>query len=222
MRTSRSAQKPQPIGLRRFGVLAIGLCLLGCDPSVPRSDPTADDRERLAPDSGQVAAASASLLEAALVGQTMSVSKALEGGADPNATGDDGRTGLMLAAYGGHSQVLKLLLERGADVDHRDGFGRTALMYAASGPHVESVRLLLEWQAVPDVVDSQEGFTALMFAAAEGQADVVRALLEYGADSELRDVDGETALDFAFQNGHGETAEILSRHSEQRKGHESS
>jgi ankyrin repeat protein len=105
--------------------------------------------------------------------------------------------------------LLRELLEAGARVDDRDASGRTALMYAASGPNFESVQLLLEWDADPLVVDQAERFTALMFAAAEGHADVVRLLVNHGADRNVTDVDGDTALDFATRSGHREVVSIL-------------
>ena len=150
------------------------------------------------------------LREAALAGQLDRVRQGLEQGVDVNAAGQDGRTALQLAAFDGHSRIIELLLERGAKVDVVDVSGRTALMYAATGDNVESVQLLLQAGADPNRIDSQEHFTPLMFAAAEGQLEVVRVLLDHGAQRSLEDVDGETALEFAEQNGHAEVVELLS------------
>jgi ankyrin repeat protein len=83
-------------------------------------------------------------------------------------------------------------------------------MYAASGSNHETVRVLLEAGADPNIRDKVEQFTALMFAAAEGQLEVVQTLLDHRADVTLRDVDGDTALDFASQNGHSDVARLLS------------
>ena len=44
---------------------------------------------------------------------------------------------------------------------------------------------------------------------AEGQAAVVRVLLDHGADRGMVDVDSDTALDFANQNGHREVVRVL-------------
>ena len=60
-----------------------------------------------------------------------------------------------------------------------------------------------------DVRDKEESFTAPMFAAAEGQADVIQVLLSHGADFKITDQDGDTALDSAVKNGHGEAAKVL-------------
>lgn len=115
----------------------------------------------------------------------------------------------MLAAFDGHTQIVRMLLDNRARIDTRDNMGRTALMYAASGPNPETVQLLLERRADPNLADKEEKFTALMFAAAEGQIRVVEILLAHGADAALKDADGETALDFARQNGHTAVIRLL-------------
>ncbi len=198
------------VGVRRHvavavGVLLVGALITGCNESPPDADTPPPSKQE--PASGPDA--SAVLLEAAFAGRTELVREALSRGGDANAKGADGRTGLMLAAFDGHTETLAALLDAGARVDERDPFGRTALMYAASGPNEASVSLLLAHDADPNLVDSEERFTALMYAAAEGQAANVRLLLEHGADASLVDADGETALDFATQKGHGEVARIL-------------
>ncbi len=148
--------------------------------------------------------------DAALDGKFETVRRALESGINVNATDDQQRTALMLASFNGHTTVVKLLLDEGATVDHRDAFGRTALMFAATGTDAETVELLLDAGADVNAVDSGEGFTALMHAAAEGQTKVVQVLLKHQADPDIRDVDGDTARDFATQNGHAEVVNLLS------------
>ncbi len=148
-------------------------------------------------------------LDAALEGSIATIRQAIESGVDVNATDEEGRTALLLAAFNGHTEVVRLLLGRQAQLEHRDASGRTALMYASTGPNNETVRLLLEAGAEPNSVDSGEKFTALMHAAAEGQHEVVRSLLEFKADPRIRDIDGDTARDFAARNGHVEVVQLL-------------
>jgi ankyrin repeat protein len=149
--------------------------------------------------------------DAALNGNIETVRQAIEGKVDVNATDDQRRTALMLASFNGHTPVVELLLEASASVDHRDASGRTALMFAATSSNVETVKTLLDAGAEVNAVDSGEGFTALMHAAAEGQVEVVKVLLEHNADPDIRDVDGDTARDFAAQNGHAEVVRLLSK-----------
>lgn len=149
------------------------------------------------------------ILEAALSGNAAVIEAALKQGYRVDATDPELHTAMMMSAYNGHADVVKLLLDNGAEVDFRDGMNRTALMYASTGPFNETVTLLLEAGADPNLVDSEEHFSALMFAAAEGQAEVVKTLLKHGADPTLKDVDGESAYDFAMNNGHTEVAEMM-------------
>ncbi len=149
------------------------------------------------------------LLQAALNGNRQVIEHAVENGFDVESTDSEMHTLLMMAAYNGHSGIVELLLDKGAKVDHRDIMDRTALMYASTGPFNKTVTLLLDAGADPNLVDGDEHFTPLMFAAAEGQAEVVRTLLDHGANKTMVDVDGESAYDFALNNGHPEVAKML-------------
>ncbi|MCY4188296.1 MAG: ankyrin repeat domain-containing protein, partial [Bryobacterales bacterium] len=62
-----------------------------------------------------------------------------------------------------------------------------------------------------NLTDGGEGYTALMFAAAEGHADIVQMLLDKGADPDLRDTDGESALKFASDKRHQDVIDVLRR-----------
>jgi ankyrin repeat protein len=194
-----------------MGILVVGLMFHSLQRDKPRlangQDGTAElsSREMIP----SAAAREQVLRDAAREGRIQVVSVVLAQGTDPNVPDEDGRTALMLAAYNGSTDIVRLLIGKGAPVNAQDGAGRTALMYAASGPNYQTVQLLLDNQADPNVADRAEGWTALMFAAAEGQADVVQTLLRYGADATLRDVDGESARDFAINNGHAKIVQML-------------
>jgi len=147
--------------------------------------------------------------QAAVRGDAAAVLGMIERGADVNAVDEEGRTALQLASFDGFDEVVRLLLDRGADAKHVDGMGRTALMFASTGPHLEAVKLLIAAGSPIHAVDKDEQFDALMFAAAEGQLEIVEALLRAGADPNARDVDGESALDFAVSNRHTNVASLL-------------
>ncbi|MBB3207713.1 ankyrin repeat protein [Rhodopirellula rubra] len=163
--------------------------------TTPKSDPdsTRDDAFR----------------EAAMQGDLQTVKQLATDGTEIDAAGPGGRTALQLAAFDGHLDTVEWLIDQHADVDHRDEFGRTALMYAATGANASTVKALLSAGADLQLVDGDEHFNALMFAAAEGQAEVVELLLEKGADRSAKDIDGETAMDFAKANGHDAVVKLL-------------
>ena len=56
----------------------------------------------------------------------------IEGGADVNAPGENGRAPLHVAAEKGHLEAAHLLLALGADLDARGHDGRTPLESATS------------------------------------------------------------------------------------------
>ena len=155
------------------------------------------------------AVAERALTEAAFNGKLDEVRGLVSAGISVDARDADQRTPLMWAAFNGHTTVVEYLLGKGAEVNAKDVNGRTALMYASSGPFKETVELLLKKGADVNTQGTLEGFTALMTAAAEGQLDVVRLLLVYGANHELTDVDGDTALSFAEQNDHTAVVNLL-------------
>lgn len=163
----------------------------------------------LAAQTNPPASAEQLLMEAAYLGKLEQVKRLVSEGAAVDAADPEKRTSLMWAAFNGHTAVVDYLLEKGAELDAKDASGRTALMYASSGPFAETVDLLLKEGSEVNTQGTLEGFTALMTAAAEGQLEVVRLLLEHGADPELKDKDGDTALSFAREKGHSAVVELL-------------
>jgi len=194
--------------------LVLSLCVLpnlGCRSEGGAQESRTQKEETPVQRTDSAAAADGDVLcNAALDGRLQAVLSALRNGANVNALDQEKRSALMLAAFNGHAEVVRVLIEKGANVHTTDSMGRNALMYASSGPSPDTVRLLLENKVDPDVQDTGEGWTALMFAAGEGLAEVVHILLEHRADRTLKDVDGDTALDFARKNGHTLVVRILS------------
>ncbi|WP_404298882.1 ankyrin repeat domain-containing protein [Alicycliphilus denitrificans] len=117
---------------------------------------------------------------------------------------------LMLAALRGNLEAARALIARDADVNKT---GWAPLHYAASGTTQEArpmVALLLEENAYIDAA-SPNGTTPLMMAVRYGQADVARLLVEEGADPQLKNELGLTALDFARQANRADMVELVSQ-----------
>ena len=147
----------------------------------------------------------------------------LEAGADPNVRNKDGETALFsleddavreLIAHRINlnvrnkdgvtalietvsEDIVKLLVEAGADVNARDAKGRTALMEAADRNHVLKIRSLTMAKNLRINRRRRDGRTALMIAASDAHPECVKALLEGHADPNLRDGQGQTALQIA-------------------------
>lgn len=167
---------------------------------------------------------------AATNGNAALVEALLKAGADPNVTVGEGETILMTAARAGNVETIKALVAHGANVNAAEKWqGETALVYAAIENHADAVRVLVELGAnvnarskkleFPDFVFKTAGmiyavqpvgsWTPLMYAARDGAIDAVRALAASGADLNLVDPDGTTALTLAIINGHFDTALAL-------------
>ncbi len=152
------------------------------------------------------------------------------------------QTPLMWAASEGHAGVARFLVEAGADVRARSVHGTTALLLAARNGDVETARVLLDggadvnagepylaFDARVDVEESQtSGRTPLVVASAslvatsgwEYELDVEPSthealalfLLERGADPNVPDSIGRTALHAAVETGKAELVKALLEH----------
>lgn len=157
------------------------------------------------------------------------VAALLKAGADAKAMLPGGQTLVMSAARTGNAQAVKLLLDRGVDPNAKESTnGETALMWAAAENHPEAVKMLVAHGASLNVRSSEltyktdrfglEGvvtilpkgnWTALMYAAREGSTAAVQALAEAGADLNLTDPDGTSAMVIAIINAQYDAAAML-------------
>ena len=93
------------------------------------------------------------------------------------------------------------------------------LINACGNGILKEVQALLE--SLPTDINWQDDnrWTPLMWASVNGHLDVVRYLICNGADVNIKNNNGETALDLAEKNGCEEVAEFL-RIAGARHGHE--
>ncbi|KAG4973626.1 hypothetical protein JHK87_030447 [Glycine soja] len=103
------------------------------------------------------------------------------------------------AAKKADESALKNLIESddGRDVDAVDADGRTALLFVAGLGSESCVKLLAEAGANLDHRDRSGGLAALHMAAGYVRPGVAKVLLDLGADPEVADDRGRTALDLA-------------------------
>ncbi|HEX7191738.1 MAG TPA: ankyrin repeat domain-containing protein, partial [Thermoanaerobaculia bacterium] len=103
---------------------------------------------------------------------------------------------LIGAVRDGNVTEVRQLLARGADPNAPEGVNDwTPLMHAVHKNQLGSVAALLDGHADPN--RAVNGGTPLMMAAGYGYTPIVRLLLARGADPHIRDLDGETAVDYA-------------------------
>ena len=102
------------------------------------------------------------------------------------------------AAIDGEISALQARLTEGEDPNARDAAGWTPLHFAAQRGSGAHVRALLDAGANPNLQDTH-GNTPLFRAvfAYSGACDIVRLLLERGADAELCNAHGVSALGLA-------------------------
>ena len=121
----------------------------------------------------------------------------IENGADINDCTNDDYTPLMVAAQKGDINAVTSLVECGANVHHRDRDGRTALHFAiyyiSPASIVEVSSSLVKYGATPTICNE----TLQMLGRCDGHENVVAFLIEHGADLDLQDKDGDTALYYA-------------------------
>jgi ankyrin repeat protein len=123
------------------------------------------------------------------------------------------KTALHWAAGNGHEDMVAFLLSKGASATITSDEGLTPPMQALIAGHVGVARLLLEHMGGQgsDTTDNA-GMTALHHAALQGHDDMVSFLLAKGADPNITDPDGWTALACASYRYHWPVVLRLAKH----------
>ena len=131
------------------------------------------------------------LIDAVLMDETQAVQQLLQRGAEVNARDlEHQETPLMLAQS---DTMSRILLEHGADVFAVDDQGRTAFM--------RSLNPILFRSGMNINAQDRNGKTALMTAVEVALDESISWLLYHGADVNVTNQWGETALSIA--NGYG-------------------
>lgn len=122
----------------------------------------------------------------------------------------------LYAGANGRIEIIKYMYEH-ATIDYsvRNRYGGNTLIPAAEKGHLETVRLILDLSEEPIDLQNNFGYTALIEAVALSDGskvyqEIVRLLVDNGANQELRDNQGYTALDYALERNYLEIIDILS------------
>lgn len=121
----------------------------------------------------------------------------------------DGDTALHDAAFCGEHEIVSVLLHAGAEPEVRNGDGYTPLHLAAVKGCFATFSTLFPFVTNIDDFNNNKSVTPLMIATQRGATDIVKFLLEHGADTNLLNAQGESAVDIALIQGHAELFSIL-------------
>ncbi|MBQ9578336.1 MAG: ankyrin repeat domain-containing protein [Ottowia sp.] len=172
---------------------------------------------------------------AAQLGDANRVRTLIEHGANVNAANSLGLTALMMAAFGGHADIVEMLLDSGANVNASDIREKTALGIALWRKHLNIAEILLARGADPNAdfikhliggrLDiarlllehgtninlEAEGSkrTPLMTAVFFERENLVTFLLDNGANPNIVNARGDTALSIAVDKKLTDVAETL-------------
>jgi ankyrin repeat protein len=149
---------------------------------------------------------------AALCGNEEIVSFLLGQGAMPSSRDKINTTPFMWACKVGCVSVARVLLQHMGPqaLQETDRRGMTALHWAACRGHGETVSFLISEGAQANSRDNS-GRTPLLWASHKGRTGVVQMLVQHMGKQAVQETDnsGVTALHFAANGGHEETAAFL-------------
>ncbi|MBE9510034.1 MAG: ankyrin repeat domain-containing protein [Bacteroidetes bacterium] len=148
------------------------------------------------------------LLDAAYIGNDVSVLKLLEAGADPNTSMWNGITPLMFAADNGFLKTVKILVLNGADVNKKPENQVSALVSAVFNNNMDIAELLIRHEADINDTDSY-GVSSLIYAAAYNYYSLCDMLLYYEENIEVQDKKGTNAVMAATVIGNYDIVKLL-------------
>jgi ankyrin repeat protein len=153
------------------------------------------------------------LIHACQTKHTDTVMLLLKHHANPNIKDNQGLTALIHACLTQHTEAIKQLLVHNADLHLQDKQGLTALIYTSQKGNADALSLLLEHGAAVNARDKNQ-ITALMCACRreDNAVPLVAVLLNAGAQPNLQDAQGQSALMHASQTGNLETLRLLLTH----------
>ena len=212
-------------GVAAGSALLIAGLVAGCAPGSPtQSAPTPAVASSASPDPSSSASPTRLspeaqletdrlLILAAKANDPVRVRELIAAGGNVNAKDDIQDSAFLYAGAEGFNEVLQLTLAAGADVASINRYGGTALIPASEHGHTDTVRILIA-AGVPVNHVNNLGWTAMQEAillnnGGQNQQDVVRQLLAAGADPDIRDPQGRTALQNAERVGFTEIAALI-------------
>lgn len=152
------------------------------------------------------------LMSAALGGQVDLVKQLLQKKVDLEVTNSAGDTALAVAVTNDQIETAKVLINAGANVDLVvAGDEEDTLLTRAVTSDLHLVKLILKKNKKLINKTNKLGETALMQSIRFGNNDSVKLLLSSGADANIKNKAGLTALDVAKQSNNQSAVQILTK-----------
>lgn len=151
------------------------------------------------------------LHNACIKGHLEIVQYLVEKGADIHKKDKDKWDALYFASKKGILDVVKFLLSKGANPNNKYGKrNETCLHIAIRYENFETAIELIKGGAKDFIVHQEDDYASLLnYACSAGKMDLVKVLIEHGADPNIADLFGETALMYAAINSCTDIVELL-------------
>lgn len=125
---------------------------------------------------------------------------------------------VLSAAINGDKQQLQQIIRSGGSIDVVDRRGRSAVLLVTMQNNIDALRLLIELGADVDYYDKAKSAnvidqTAFLYAGAKGMHQALPLLINAGANPNIYNYYGGTALIPAAEKGHVKTVELLLKNS---------
>jgi ankyrin repeat protein len=133
----------------------------------------------------------------------------LDKGADLEIKDRYGSTALHMAVVGDNKEGVEMLVQKGANINATARNGKIPLQLAFEGEYLEIIDIFLKMGMKINAPIDQNSRTLLHRAAIMGKAKVAQFLIDKGADMELKDKAGRTALDYALIREHSGVVQVL-------------
>jgi ankyrin repeat protein len=137
------------------------------------------------------------------------VSQLVKAGANVNAVGAEGRSLLEFAIWKDKPNSAAALINAGADLTHADNRGAQAIHYAAQADDATALDLLIAKKVDINTINAQTGDSPLMVAVLSHTGPQIHTLIKAGANLNIAEPLGDTALFIAAEANASAVLELL-------------